>query len=196
MPPPTTRRSKESIVGLTVIPANAGSSFVIPDVGIQHRARNRRSVWIPAFAGVTEEADGRHDPRHRRRHDQHPGDAVRRRRRAASAPSSGSSTQHYPRPGWVEHDAEEIWALEPRLRAGDGRAGGRRRSGSPAIGITNQRETIVFWSRGDRAGARARRSSGRTGAPPICARGCRGRGPRGGGAGARPACCSIPISAR
>ena len=35
-------------------------------------------------------------------------------------------TQYYPRPGWVEHDAEEIWEREPRLRAGGGRGGGRR----------------------------------------------------------------------
>ena len=66
-----------------------------------------------------------------------------------------SSTQHYPRPGWVEHDAEEIWAIEPRLRAGDGREGrrrgaDRRRSGSP----TSARRSC-FWSRrtGRAAGA-------------------------------------------
>jgi glycerol kinase len=52
--------------------------------------------------------------------------------------------QSYPRPGWVEHDAEEIWASS--------RACARAvAAGSPgriaAIGITNQRETIVFWSR-------------------------------------------------
>jgi glycerol kinase len=52
-------------------------------------------------------------------------------------------TQYYPRPGWVEHDAEEIWA--------ESLACARAVLGDPAriaaIGITNQRETIVFWSR-------------------------------------------------
>jgi glycerol kinase len=55
-------------------------------------------------------------------------------------------TQHYPRPGWVEHDAEEIWrstlACAQALVA---QAGGADRV--EAIGITNQRETIVFWNR-------------------------------------------------
>jgi glycerol kinase len=54
--------------------------------------------------------------------------------------------QHYPRPGWVEHDAEEIW--ESSLvcaRAMVEAAGGAERIA--AIGLTNQRETIVFWSR-------------------------------------------------
>jgi glycerol kinase len=52
-------------------------------------------------------------------------------------------TQHYPQPGWVEHDAEEIWRETlacARAVAGDG-------SAIAAIGITNQRETIVFWNR-------------------------------------------------
>jgi glycerol kinase len=59
-------------------------------------------------------------------------------------------TQHYPRPGWVEHDAGEIWdqtlvcAREMVERAG----GGARNPGRiGAIGITNQRETVVAWDR-------------------------------------------------
>ena len=56
-------------------------------------------------------------------------------------------TQHYPRPGWVEHDPAEIWRLSygprwPRWR----RRRGRRRTVA-AIGITNQRETVVAWDR-------------------------------------------------
>jgi glycerol kinase len=56
-------------------------------------------------------------------------------------------TQHFPRPGWVEHDAAEIWA-----RVGDtvAEVAGRRRAagqGVAAIGITNQRETVVAWDR-------------------------------------------------
>ncbi|HXH23499.1 MAG TPA: glycerol kinase GlpK [Dehalococcoidia bacterium] len=52
--------------------------------------------------------------------------------------------QHYPKPGWVEHDAEEIW--EATLAAA---ADALRGSGVDpvAIGITNQRETFLFWDR-------------------------------------------------
>ena len=54
--------------------------------------------------------------------------------------------QHYPRPGWVEHDPVEIWeATLACARAMVEQAGGASRIA--AIGITNQRETIVFWSR-------------------------------------------------
>lgn len=54
--------------------------------------------------------------------------------------------QSYPRPGWVEHDAEEIWASSLACaRALVEAAGGPARIA--AIGIANQRETIVFWSR-------------------------------------------------
>jgi glycerol kinase len=55
-------------------------------------------------------------------------------------------TQHYPQPGWVEHDADEIWqATLACAQAMVAQAGGGQRIA--AIGITNQRETIVFWSR-------------------------------------------------
>jgi glycerol kinase len=55
-------------------------------------------------------------------------------------------TQHYPAPGWVEHDAEEIWSLSLACARGVvAEAGSAERVA--AIGITNQRETIVFWSR-------------------------------------------------
>jgi glycerol kinase len=55
-------------------------------------------------------------------------------------------TQHYPRPGWVEHDAEEIWASSLACaQAVVAAAGGAERIA--ALGIANQRETIVFWSR-------------------------------------------------
>jgi glycerol kinase len=54
--------------------------------------------------------------------------------------------QHYPADGLVEHDAEEIWALSLACaRAMVEKAGGAARIA--AIGITNQRETVVFWSR-------------------------------------------------
>jgi glycerol kinase len=55
-------------------------------------------------------------------------------------------TQHYPQPGWVEHDAEEIWertlaCAQKVVEVAGGPAG------IAGIGITNQRETICFWSR-------------------------------------------------
>jgi glycerol kinase len=53
--------------------------------------------------------------------------------------------QHFPRPGWVEHDAQEIWETSRRVaRDALERAGlsGRDLTG---IGITNQRETAVAW---------------------------------------------------
>jgi glycerol kinase len=55
-------------------------------------------------------------------------------------------TQHYPRPGWVEHDAGEIWDKTLACaRAMVERAGGAERIA--AIGIANQRETMVAWDR-------------------------------------------------
>ena len=55
-------------------------------------------------------------------------------------------TQHYPRPGWVEHDAAEIWDKTLACaREMVERAGGAERIA--AIGITNQRETVIAWDR-------------------------------------------------
>jgi glycerol kinase len=52
-------------------------------------------------------------------------------------------TQHFPRPGWVEHDAAEIW---DHVRATVTELLGRLDGGRPAaVGITNQRETVVAW---------------------------------------------------
>jgi len=55
--------------------------------------------------------------------------------------------QHYPRPGWVEHDPEEIWrattgALEQALAAARALP-----AEVAAVGITNQRETTIVWER-------------------------------------------------
>jgi glycerol kinase len=53
-------------------------------------------------------------------------------------------TQHFPQPGWVEHDADEIWAGQVECaREALGKAGVK----AAAIGITNQRETTVLWDR-------------------------------------------------
>jgi glycerol kinase len=56
-------------------------------------------------------------------------------------------TQHYPRPGWVEHDALEIWQVSIGVIAEALKAGHIRASDLDAIGITNQRETVVLWDR-------------------------------------------------
>ena len=56
-------------------------------------------------------------------------------------------TQYFPKPGWVEHDANEIWstqlgvAVETMTKAGAGA------EDIAAIGITNQRETTVVWDK-------------------------------------------------
>jgi len=54
-------------------------------------------------------------------------------------------TQHFPKPGWVEHDPDEIWGTTLAVMAD---AMGRKNINPPqiaAIGITNQRETTVVW---------------------------------------------------
>jgi glycerol kinase len=55
--------------------------------------------------------------------------------------------QHFPQPGWVEHDPNEIWSTQ-RDVAGEALASARLRPADiAAIGITNQRETVVVWDR-------------------------------------------------
>jgi glycerol kinase len=54
-------------------------------------------------------------------------------------------TQHFPRPGWVEHDAAEIWEVTLAV-AGEALADAGVRPGElQAVGITNQRETVCAW---------------------------------------------------
>jgi glycerol kinase len=53
--------------------------------------------------------------------------------------------QHFPRPGWVEHDAGEIWDVTRRVAAEAIDAAGVRGQDLLGIGITNQRETVVAW---------------------------------------------------
>jgi glycerol kinase len=69
---------------------------------------------------------------------------------AAGAIVSVAQREHqqiFPRPGWVEHDAEEIWAnVEFVIR--EALAGGSIAAGQlAAVGITNQRETTLVWER-------------------------------------------------
>jgi glycerol kinase len=56
-------------------------------------------------------------------------------------------TQHFPQPGWVEHDAEEIWSAVQATAAQALEQAGARPADVRAIGITNQRETLVLWDR-------------------------------------------------
>jgi len=56
-------------------------------------------------------------------------------------------TQHFPRPGWVEHDAEEIWTVTRRVAAEAAAAAGTSLDRLDGLGITNQRETILLWDR-------------------------------------------------
>ena len=53
-------------------------------------------------------------------------------------------SQHFPAPGWVEHDAAEIWAA---VQATLGEVCSRLDERPAAIGVTNQRETVVRWNR-------------------------------------------------
>ncbi len=55
--------------------------------------------------------------------------------------------QHFPKPGWVEHDANEIFESQLRAARGALEKAGAAASDIAAIGITNQRETTVVWER-------------------------------------------------
>jgi glycerol kinase len=56
-------------------------------------------------------------------------------------------TQHFPRPGWVEHDPEEIWESQLAAARAALEQAGAAGTDVAAIGITNQRETTVVWER-------------------------------------------------
>ncbi len=56
-------------------------------------------------------------------------------------------TQIFPRPGWVEHDAQEIWATQLGVAVEAMGKVGASAADIAAIGITNQRETTVVWDR-------------------------------------------------
>src|ERR1700691_3398917 len=59
----------------------------------------------------------------------------------------GEVRQFYPRPGWVEHDAEAIYQAVVELGRRALRSARVRAGDLAAIGITNQRETFVVWER-------------------------------------------------
>lgn len=95
------------------------------------------------------------------------------RRRAASADDGGALAggvhkkeheQILPRPGWVEHDAVEIWTNVQEVVAGAVEKAGVTRAGIRALGITNQRRTTVLRDRNtgepDVAGLKERADAG------------------------------------
>jgi glycerol kinase len=55
--------------------------------------------------------------------------------------------QIYPRPGWVEHDPQEIWSTQAGVAAEAVTHAGLNGTSIAAIGITNQRETTIVWDR-------------------------------------------------
>ena len=61
---------------------------------------------------------------------------------AVLAKAYSEFTQYFPRPGWVEHDAEEIWRVTARVAR---EAVAAARTEVAAVGVTNQRETVVVW---------------------------------------------------
>lgn len=56
-------------------------------------------------------------------------------------------TQHYPQPGWVEHDPDEIWETQHAVALQALGSAGLAARQLAAIGVTNQRETTVLWDR-------------------------------------------------
>ncbi len=65
----------------------------------------------------------------------------------AVASSQQEFRQIYPQPGWVEHDAEEIWETQLTVARDVLKQAGADARNIAAIGITNQRETTVIWDR-------------------------------------------------
>ena len=55
--------------------------------------------------------------------------------------------QHYPQPGWIEHDAEQLWRSVEAAAAAALAAAGIDARALTAIGIANQRETTLLWER-------------------------------------------------
>src|SRR3954469_7779389 len=55
--------------------------------------------------------------------------------------------QIFPQPGWVEHDANEIWQSQREVAIEAAGKAGVKREDLAAIGITNQRETTLVWNR-------------------------------------------------
>ena len=64
-----------------------------------------------------------------------------------AAMSQKEFTQYFPKPGWVEHDANEIWLTQYAVAAEAMQKVNATAADIAAIGITNQRETTVLWDK-------------------------------------------------
>jgi glycerol kinase len=69
------------------------------------------------------------------------------RRGALIATAQKEFQQIFPQPGWVEHDAGEIWSTQLECAQSALRQAGAAAADIAAIGVTNQRETVVLWDR-------------------------------------------------
>ena len=65
-------------------------------------------------------------------------------------------TQYFPAPGWVEHDANEIWQTQLSVARSAMQKVGATYEDIAAIGITNQRETVIVWDRKTRSASQTR----------------------------------------
>jgi glycerol kinase len=63
------------------------------------------------------------------------------------ASSQKEFTQYFPKPGWVEHEPEEIWSTQAGVALEAITKAGVRSDDIAAIGITNQRETTILWNK-------------------------------------------------
>ena len=154
--------------------------------------------WVSSLASPTISARPlrhrarRDDPRDRPGHDR-ARPASSSTARAGRGRAYSEFEQHFPRPGWVEHDAAEIWEVTRRVAAealadaGHRRRRARRRSGSP----TSARRSSPGTRRP--ASRCTARSSGRTGARPRAATSCARPATRRWSASA-PASSSTPTS--
>jgi glycerol kinase len=69
------------------------------------------------------------------------------RRGRAVASAQEEFRQHFPRPGWVEHDPGDLWDTTRRVALAVLRKAGAGRRDVAAVGIANQRETTLLWDR-------------------------------------------------
>ena len=75
-------------------------------------------------------------------------------------------TMHYPRPGWVELDMEEVWNRTQECIHETLGSAGAAPADIAGIGITNERESVVLWDDGRDARSRVRLSGRTPGRPP------------------------------
>ena len=102
-------------------------------------------------------------PRHRRRHDRRAHGGGRRRRPARAATPHREFPQHFPRPGWVEHDPDDIWARGPGHARPRSSPRSTARPSPASASPTSARPSSCGTAR--RVGPATGRSCGRTAAP-------------------------------